>query len=458
MFPAGATNARPGVMNVRSIWLVALAVLASWNLFHLFQNDHWNRPPLPHGDGPDYESIAYSLSQGQGFQFAWQSQDWQSPYLADPDAAHYNQLHRSDRSGPTASRPPLYPVLIACVYSVAGRGPFGFSCVRVMAALATALAGSLAVAAAFVLGSRCWAGRWNGRWTGGVAAGVTLSLAVLDRTVRTYSVDFLTEPLALLWTTCLCLTGLFLLSNPRSRMSLMLMALWTALLVLTRSIAILWVPGIGVLILLSVGWRAWWWAAVYFAMVFVLLSPWWVRNCVLLQRAMPMGGQGAASLRGGYSDEALLDRGNWHADAEIRLQSELDREPGSEDWTQAQREVALADRASQETWEWIQERVWDLPRLMVMRVQTHWGPYFGPSLLWRLAMLMGAVALVVRLRPEGIWLIGLPILSTLSVAVLYATGGRFLVPLYGVLYALAGLGVAGLYGLAEARWAPGDRS
>ena len=39
-------------------------------------------------------------------------------------------------------------------------------------------------------------------------------------------------------------------------------------------------------------------------------------------------------------------------------------------------------------------------------------------------------------------MLGLPIISSLTVMLLFETGGRFLVPLYGLLYALAGIGVA----------------
>jgi len=157
---------------------------------------------------------------------------------------------------------------------------------------------------------------------------------------------------------------------------------------------------------------------------------------------MPLGGQGAASLSGGYCDESLADQGNWHGRVENELQREIDTIPESQGWTQAQREVVLADMAMERTKEWIIDHQHEIPKLMAMRVATHWGPFKGTSLLWRLGIATGWLMLLSMRRPEWVWVLGLPMISTLAVAVLYETGGRFLVPLYAILYMTAGLGIA----------------
>ena len=91
-----------------------------------------------------------------------------------------------------------------------------------------------------------------------------------------------------------------------------------------------------------------------------------------------------------------------------------------------------------------------LPSLMVNRVATHWNPSFGRSLVWKILILAGICRAAVRLpRPVQIWLIGLPLISTLAAALLYTVGGRFLVPLYGLLFTLAGYGG---YGLLHFAW------
>ncbi|MFO0013057.1 MAG: hypothetical protein ACK553_09955, partial [Planctomycetota bacterium] len=76
------------------------------------------------------------------------------------------------------------------------------------------------------------------------------------------------------------------------------------------------------------------------------------------------------------------------------------------------------------------------------RVESHWSPFTGTSLLWRIAILMGWLGLALSRRRELIALLGLPVISTCTVAILYETGGRFLVPLYALLYLTAGIGVA----------------
>ena len=51
-------------------FLLALLCLITANALSVSRSGHWTSPPLPQGDGPDYESIAYSIANAQGFQFA----------------------------------------------------------------------------------------------------------------------------------------------------------------------------------------------------------------------------------------------------------------------------------------------------------------------------------------------------------------------------------------------------
>jgi hypothetical protein len=102
---------------------------------------------------------------------------------------------------------------------------------------------------------------------------------------------------------------------------------------------------------------------------------------------------------------------------------------------------------------WIVAHVADLPKLFVARVVTHWNPYTGKSLVWRLLIVAGAIYLMVQRRPEAWVLVGLPVMNTVLVASLYTTGGRFLVPLYGILFTLSAVGVASLVEFAMARLA-----
>lgn len=439
------------------VWFViALALLVPWHLGWLLMNPQVAFPPLPLGDGPDYESIAYSLYRGDGFQFAWEDPQWREPYVNAPNALQYTQLARRDWPGPTASRPPLYPALISLVYRMIPRGPAAFTAIRLLSALLTAIAGAVSVAIAVSITSRIS----SKQLISIVAGATTIFLAMMDRTIRTYSLDFLTEPLALCLTTLLIATGIALIDANGSTESfrfsgpvlpVLLLSLLTASLVLTRSLVVFWVPGLVVMVWLSIRPRDRRLSMIFLSVFFILVAPWWIRNIAVLDRWMPFGGQGAASLRGGYSDEALADHGNWHSDAEDRIQQALSEDPSSEGWSASQREVALADRASRETREWIQNHIPDMPRLFAMRLATHWGPFSGTSLLWRLGIIAGMVILVMNRRRESIWLLGLPLVNTLTILCLYETGGRFLVPLYGVLYAIAAIGVSGIIDSISAR-------
>jgi 4-amino-4-deoxy-L-arabinose transferase-like glycosyltransferase len=417
---------------------IAFLSLFAWHLYHGVTGDHWWRPPLSHGDGPDYESLAFSLSRGDGFQFAWQSEEWQQPYLDDRDAERYTQLQRIDWPGPTASRPPAYPFLISLVYRVMPRGPLAFATVRLLSVLFTSVSGALAVWMGWELAKRMT----RSVWMPPIAALIAFVLAMLDRTVRTYSVDFLTEPMAMFLCVCVWASGLIWQQPEAPKRWFAIMVSGSAALILTRSITIFWLPGLAILVAMSATKARLRWAAGYVLIVLALLSPWWIRNASVLQSMMPLGGQGAASLRGGYCDEALADFGNWHGDAEERLQHSLNAIPGAGDWTQAQREVALAHRANQETWQWVQANLTEIPRLIGMRIVSHWSPFSGTSLLWRLAILAGWLVMVISRRREALWIVGMPLISTIAVALLYETGGRFLVPLYPLLYMTAGLGIA----------------
>lgn len=425
-----------------ALWFIAAwMVLGCWQVVHVLRSEVWSEPPQPYGDGPDYESIASSLSRGDGFQFAWQDAQWQRPYRESGRASEYTQWDRTDWPGPTTSRPPGLPAILAMVYCVIPRGPTAFAWIRVLQALCLATSAAIAVGWSY----RCMA-RWQSPyWAPHVAASVVLFLAVMDRTIRTYALDFLTEPWALLLVSVFWAMAIESLGTSHPYRWSVAMGLCLGLLILTRSIAVFWLPGVALLAWLAVPPR---FARVRLRIVSVLLfcsllvvSPWWIRNMWVLDAWMPLGGQGTLSLRGGYCDEALNDWGNWHPEPESRIQSQIDALPESLGWTAAQREVRLAELASSETREWVAQNAVALPRLIGMRIVSHWGPFTGTSLLWRLGILAGWLVVLVRLRREAIWLLGLPLVSTCTIAVLYATGGRFLVPLYSLLYLTASVGV-----------------
>lgn len=423
-------------MSVRIWFFATLGLLLLWQLGLAVTGPFFWRPPKSVGDGPDYECIAYSLSTGRGFGFVWDDGNWKSLYEDDIDHEMYVHLDRDSQSGLTTVRPPLLPFVIATVYSILPRGPFAMAAVRVVLVMCLAISGALAVSVAFKVASRIW----SNSILANMAAGITLLLAVLDKTIRTYTEDFLTEPFALLWTTLFLSIAITIPSHSKTRGRLFAMALLWALLVLTRSLYVLWLPTIIALLLFAgLGRRH----VIWFVGVTTLcLLPWFTRNCVLLGTFMPLGSQGVPSMLGGYNDAALNDGGNWQPEPQLAIQEFVESQSDSKKFNSLQKEVLVSRLASEQLRDWVWNNLTSLPALAFAKLKTHWGPYWGTSLLWRLAIVLGVIGLIHFKRREGLWFIGLPLISSITVMILYETGGRFLVPLYGLLYALAGLGVA----------------
>lgn len=439
---------------------LALLCLLTLNALHLWNSGLWTAPPLPHGDGPDYESIAYSIANAQGFQFAWSEPQWQAPYRESSLAELYNQFDRHDWPGPTTSRPPLLPLLIASIYQCVPRGPFAFATLRALSIFALSLAGAFAVITAHSW-TKARLQQPNNATTSqlenhlpDLAASVALILAAADRTIRRYNTDFLTEPWAALGVAILMVILLNSKPSPQHLSRYASIGIWLALMVLLRSLLIFWLP---VLLLfaafqttkpptpnqheqtrkLHLNWRP---PALLLATFLLLVTPWWIRNCYVLNAFMPLGAQGPASLRGGYCDEALADSGNWNPSPEQSIQSKLDSIEASKTWSAAQRELALANQATLETIQWIRHHANDLPTLAWRRLITHYGPSRVDHILWKLFALLGLILLLKHQPETAKWLLALCLADALSIAILYETGGRFLIPLHPLLYALAAYG------------------
>ncbi len=111
------------------------------------------------------------------------------------------------------------------VYRVVPRGEIAMAVVRILLSLCLAVSGAVAVAIAFRMALEAI----GFALAGNVAAVFCLGLALLDRTIRTYAEDFLTEPLALLWTTLFVAVAVTIPRNTDSRGRVFVMAvLWAA--------------------------------------------------------------------------------------------------------------------------------------------------------------------------------------------------------------------------------------
>ncbi|MCA9126307.1 MAG: hypothetical protein KDB22_04440 [Planctomycetales bacterium] len=454
---------------------VATTVLVCVFTYKVVHNQWFCELPKPVGDGLDYENIGFHLYQGDGFVIDNQNAAWRAPYEARRTDYAYH-LQSTPRQLIATGRPPLFPVLIAAVYGVFGRNQSAMAAVRILLGIALAIAGGLSCALVASLLKQSSPAI--------VGASFTCLLFATNRTLISYTTDFLTEPLALLLTQgFVSLAAVRLVSittasqecsaelktnerppNKTSKRTLgmfqpavICMGAIFAGMILVRSLFVLWLPIVATLLFFSEQgtWRTRFVnTAIFLIVCIAICSPWWIRNIVQLRALMPLGTQGPITLLGGYCDQSVADGGQWQMQPELELRQEFvdeqgeHREEGNAIASGTAAEMLIAQEAKRRVWEWIFAHPDQLPALALLRIRTHWGPYSGPSMLWKLAGLLGAALLLNRRNAASWWLVGLPITSTLVVAVLYATGGRFLVPLYGALFALAGCGAAGIWSFA----------
>lgn len=440
------------------LWFVlGIIVLAPTYIFSTASHPWFRLPPKPIGDGMCYECIGFSLFQGNGFRENYSDPAWRSAFENDP--AYEDFLFRSgERDIPGTGRPPLLPLIIAAVYAICGRNVLGYVTIRILAAICLALAGAMAAG----LAAQMLSHRTKRKMIVGLGATVTIGLAASTRTLKDYTGDFLTEPLALLLAQSLIVLVVLRCEKcnfsarghhvdsctmPANRIWAVTVGIVMGLMILARSMFVFWIPGLLVLMAVTSGsavtnWRR----EVLLAGVTVLLvcAPWWIHNSISLKRIMPLGTQGPLALLGGYSHEAYNDGGNWSPIPESLLRARL---AGSSDFrgleNDTDRELFVVDAAKRDLLEWVINNWRMLPSLAVKRAVSHWNPYWGRAAIWKLLIVAGLIWAYFFAAPTRWWLLGLPAISTLVVMTLYETGGRFLVPLYGLLFTLGGLGVSG---------------
>ena len=431
---------------ILGVFIVGSTVRSPW----------FRKPPKPIGDGLCYECIAFSLYSGGGFRENYADPNWRVLYEGLPE---YSDFLKSveGRDLPATGRPPLYPLALALVYSVFGRGPEAFMAIRIFSAICLALAGGLATAL-----TRCLLlQRTQSAWIGSLGSLATLAFAASQRTMQDYTTDFLTEPLALLLTqlAIVLLVSTAILGEKKqdqckTDVAAQLGLRWAVgcgvilgLMVLARSLFVTWLPGLLLLHFLSTRgnyWQRMRGVSIVAITVLVICLPWWIHNCVALSRFMPLGTQGPVAMAGGNCDEAFEDGGNWSHVPELRIRRELLEREDFLAATQIEGELMVVEQAKKEVREWTANHWTQLPTLAWRRAASHWNPYTGRALLWKFAIVVGLIWTAINLGQTRWWLIGLPVLSTLVTMLLYETGGRFLVPLYGLLFTLSGLGVCAI--------------
>lgn len=420
--------------NLRRLsWGGGLAVLLVFLPYYQLRFG-MNVPPSGGGDEAEYDSLGWELSQGRGFQIRTSNPVFRRPYddywRNFPEHA-IPPVHE----GTTASRPPLYPLILAGLNKMFGRQ---FWSPRVLNSVCLAVTCGLLVS--FLIRS----GGWK---AGGLGAFVFL---VVDTRTRLYGRTLLTEPLAVIFTTLLLLILTRDEQRPTFRNAVMSGAL-LGVMVLTRSQFIFWAPPL----ILLVAWLTrkrmpemaqpdtWRFpaarAAVFLGSLLIVLAPWMIRNCRVLREAMPLGTQGAAQLPAGFSDDAWKLWGYWKNPVLAGVYDAV-LHPGM---TRLEEEIAMARSGKAQAQKWI----WQHPDKALLLIPLKIGHELLAQSPIQVALLIFAgVGMAVNWHlPEariGCWLFAC---NCLAVGLTWSVDdGRFFVPLIFLEDALATLGIIGL--------------
>ncbi len=376
------------------------------------------RAPPEAGDGHDFDALAFNIWRHRQFGFEWSEPEWRRPY--ERVAGYESLLERQSDYYPTTYRPPAAPTLMAVVYAVTDRS---FAAWRVVhcAIMAAAVTVAAAVSAEIA---------------GIAAAPVTMAIALTLPLLRLFAHEFRTEGLAALLVTLLAWTWVRNGKTGWTGIRCVASGLVLGALAMTRSIFLLWIP----LTMFapgadrSSGKGAWRGRAISVAVALLVIGPWWVRNCVVLEAFMPFGTQAAINLPAGFGPRALRFKGQWMSnpgDGAPEIAA-LKLDPVASEVRLAQYRSALALR-------WIREHPLDALRLMGLHmwqeVMPRRLPY--PTGAWLLPV--AALAAVYLRRSAGVGVIVLMVAANmLGIALTWSARGQFMAPVQPMLAALAG--------------------
>lgn len=384
-----------------------------------------NTPPSTSGDEPSYDSIAWELHRGNGFAVDFTDREFREPYdrAAERDAELFFLPMTTD--GAVAYRPPLIPLITTLGNKLFGRQHFFLRSLNVLAMAAT-------------IGLIVWHVASTISWQ---AAFVITVLFVADVRSRLYARALLTESLACLLGTLLALT-LIRFANSKHVRLIVLSGVLLGLSILARSIAVLWIPGaaatlLGLMLLHS---KHSWKQSItkcglFCVTVLVVISPWAIRNVVLLKTFAPMGTQGLMELSAGYSDAAWENHGVWQ---HLSAQDFFDDSAlaGLHGYT---RELAIAEQSKAKAFHWIQNNAAKVPLLAAMKLRSEFRP---ADIVSAIVLLLAIVGAAVSIRSIDTQVLLCLILTNASaIAATWSVEGRFLVPQLFCFYVLAGRGI-----------------
>ncbi len=412
-----------------SLVFPVLATILTWGLFLAYYQTRFglDEPPSPSGDEVDYDAMGWELSHGRGFQIDLTNPEFRRPYDQAAETEPRFQLSDS-RRGLIVYRPPGFPVIIAFTDLLLGRQFWG---IRVFNS------GCMAATCGILV----W---WLQQRQGRLAALLGLGFFVaVDVRTRLYGRTILTEPLSVLLVTALATMLLFQWRGATLRRTLVI-GITFGLAYLVRSLFILWAPGMVVLTAilpamgaasgkkLSVALRH---GAVFTMAAFIIMLPWMVRNCVVLESFQPLGTQGAGQMSAAFSDIAWRTRGLW---SNLETEGFYD-EVLSSDMSLVEREKVIAAVSSQRAKEWILSHPLKAIALGPIKIVQELLPRtWGEAVILPLAILGCYFSRRDRLSQIGIALF---FINAVAIAATWSVEGRFLFPVLAIVHYWAAIGL-----------------
>ncbi|MCP4172621.1 MAG: glycosyltransferase family 39 protein [Fuerstiella sp.] len=383
-----------------------------------------NTPPSSTGDESSYDSMAWELSRGHGFAVDYDTPAFRAPY--DEAAKTQPELFtiRSSTPGPIAFRPPLLSTFAAGLNMLFGRQFYAVRSLNVLLMAATA-------------GLLAW---YLCREAGFATALISMVFFLIDVRSRLYARSLLTEPLACFLATLLTLTLLNVVKHT-NRNRLILAGVLTGASMLTRSIVVLWLPGLTVFVCFVVrrihkhSWRDTVGnTALFVAATLTVFAPWGIRNVMLLDRFSPMGTQGLMELSAGYSDAAWDNYGIWQNAGTQGFFEAVD----TSGLTNIEAELAIAEVSSATAFEWISRNFLKLVPLAAMKIFSEFRPH---DVVEFMVLVFATIGLFASSRTAALVFSVLLATNAFSVALTWSVEGRFLVPQLFILHALCAVGV-----------------
>ncbi|HEY3854214.1 MAG TPA: glycosyltransferase family 39 protein [Verrucomicrobiae bacterium] len=385
-------------------------------------------PPILHGrlsappeigDPFDYDAIAFSLWNGNGFSIDWDNPKVKTPYRENNASGEYDGVLGATGAAITSFRPPLFPIILAGTYKIFGRQ---FWPIRVINCTCIALS----VVLGFLLVAR---------YFGSIPALGCAALLLTSPEFRLYGRQMLTESSAC-FLIMLFAWSLILATDDRDPLWFLAAGGFFALAILDRTMFALWTPVLLVFlfVLLRITLGAWFSREnlkailLIFLPVACLAGPWMIRNCLLFKKFQPLGTQGAIELPSGYSDKAYQDQGRWYECA-----------PGG--WYGEGNEQKWAALGSAAGLKWIKSNLSKLPILAFFKVRSE---FWNWDIIDQMIRAFGLLGLMIWLNSNSkcaLVIIGMVIASVMAVALTWSIGGRFLIPIYPLLMASSAVGL-----------------